>query len=1137
MYTLNPDRLEQRFRNASWIAGLLTALVGAVVLGGWAADIHLLKSVLTGTVTMKANTALGFLLLGSALCLLQNRTGRLRGGMFLGLLFSMIVLAIGALTLAEYLFEVSFGIDEMLFREDAAAISTSHPGRMAPISALNFLLLGAALLLSKFSLPKRFWPSEYLAVAAFLVAMFPFIGYLYGVSSLVSYTNRYTAMALHTSVAFMFAGTGVLFARPDRGWMQLATEAGAAGVMMRWLLPLTVVVLLLLGWLRLIGEAIGLYASEFGTSLFVVIRVVLMGVIIAGTAKLVQRLERTRDAARHELERANALLEQRVIERTREIEAAQGEVKRQRDFMAKITDRGGTLILLIDRDGKIIQFNRACEETTGYKADELQNRIFWEVFFSPLYTTKPMELFQNLFDCGMSLQQETAWITKSGAVRWINWYGTGLEEKSGAISHCVIAGVDVTERRRAEELLRQSEQQLQDILDHLPVGVILSKGLEQTMLYQNPRFVEMFGYTIEDFPNVKTWWPLAYPEPEYRALMAAQWERHISEASLLQTDIKPIEAAITARDGSRKYVSIHATVIGQLNVVTFVDMTAYRCEEKARHLDEMRLEALLKLNQMSRAPLKELTDFVLEEAIRLTKSAIGYLAFMNEDETELTMHSWSHAAMEQCAIQEKPLVYPVKETGLWGEAVRKRGPVITNDYAAPNPLKKGCPEGHVPIFRHMNIPVMDDSRIVAVAGVGNKEEPYDDSDVRQLTLLMEGMWRILQRRQDEIAIKQMRAYLQNVVDSMPSVLVGVNLEGAVTHWNQEAVHMTGLTVEQTRGRDLGDVLPQLQGQLEKVLSAVGEGRPLENERFSFHAAEEDTRYYDLRVFPLIANGAKGAVVRLDDVTTRVQIEEMMVQTEKMMSVGGLAAGMAHEINNPLGGILQACQNIERRTASEFSKNVEAAQAIGVDLDLVRRYLQDRRILEFVAGIRADGMRAARIVADMLSFSRRSESLFAPTKLSDMVETVLRLAANDYDLKKQYDFRNIRIDRDFQPDMPAVPCEKIKIEQVLLNLIKNAAQAMARQDTAVLPVITIRLSREPHHARIEILDNGPGMQESVRRRVFEPFFTTKEVGVGTGLGLSVSYFIITRQHKGTMAVESTPGGGARFIIRLPLQMEG
>jgi signal transduction histidine kinase len=256
----------------------------------------------------------------------------------------------------------------------------------------------------------------------------------------------------------------------------------------------------------------------------------------------------------------------------------------------------------------------------------------------------------------------------------------------------------------------------------------------------------------------------------------------------------------------------------------------------------------------------------------------------------------------------------------------------------------------------------------------------------------------------------------------------------------------------------------------------------------------------------------------------------------MMSVGGLAAGMAHEINNPLGGILQACQNIERRTKPDLPKNQQVAGELGVDLDAMARYLQERGVYDFILGIRDDGQRAAKIVADMLAFSRRSESHFAPANLPDLVRTALRLAANDYDLKKHYDFRRIAIEEDFEPSLPQVRCDKTKIEQVLLNLVKNAAQAMGECEGLDDPRIAVKLKRDGEWVQIEVIDNGPGMDEKTRRRVFEPFFTTKEPGVGTGLGLSVSYFIITKQHKGTMKVEPAPGRGTHFTIRLPLNVE-
>ncbi len=198
--------------------------------------------------------------------------------------------------------------------------------------------------------------------------------------------------------------------------------------------------------------------------------------------------------------------------------------------------------------------------------------------------------------------------------------------------------------------------------------------------------------------------------------------------------------------------------------------------EAALRLEQSRLEALLRLGQMADAPMQAITDFALEEAVRLTESKIGYLAFMNEDESILTMHSWSKTAMRQCAMIDKPIVYPVETTGLWGEAVRQRKPVVTNDYSAPNPLKKGYPAGHVEVVRHMNVPVFDGDRVVAVAGVGNKKSPYDDSDIRQLTLLMQGMWRLIERKRSEQQLREAHDELERRVIQRTAELAGANDE-------------------------------------------------------------------------------------------------------------------------------------------------------------------------------------------------------------------------------------------------------------------------------------------------------------------------------------------------------------------------
>ncbi len=392
---------------------------------------------------------------------------------------------------------------------------------------------------------------------------------------------------------------------------------------------------------------------------------------------------------------------------------------------------------------------------------------------------------------------------------------------------------------------------------------------------------------------------------------------------------------------------------------------------------------------------------------------------------------------------------------------------------------------------------------------------------------------ITERKQAENELRQLRNYLDNVIDSMPSALIGLDAEGKITRWNHEAERLSGLSSKEATGCLLNSVLPQFSVQLEKVHQAIKQRQVQDSARVSY---AEDGRnvFKEVTVYPLVANGIEGAVLRVDDVTERVQIEEMMIQTEKMMSVGGLAAGMAHEINNPLGIMIQAVQNIERRVSQEIPANVRVAEECGTTVAVIKCYLEKRMVLTMIEDIREAGARAAKIVANMLQFSRRSESATQYANIPELIDQTIELAANDYDLKKKFDFRHIDIKREYASDLPEIKLVVTEFEQVILNLLKNSAQAMAEQkDIDRKPQISIRVEKDMDSVHISLQDNGPGMEKNVCKRVFEPFFTTKPVGSGTGLGLSVSYMIITNNHKGSMEVESVVGEGTVFRISLPL----
>ncbi|MCP4198639.1 MAG: PAS domain S-box protein [Proteobacteria bacterium] len=389
---------------------------------------------------------------------------------------------------------------------------------------------------------------------------------------------------------------------------------------------------------------------------------------------------------------------------------------------------------------------------------------------------------------------------------------------------------------------------------------------------------------------------------------------------------------------------------------------------------------------------------------------------------------------------------------------------------------------------------------------------------------------ISERKRVETELRKLRNLLSNVVNSMPSMLIGVDAEGVVTQWNRQAEKISGIKPELAIGRPLQEAAPNPPFTTVQVREAMQNRQVLKFNKVA-HMVKGEIHYEDVTIYPLISDGLEGAVIRVDDVTERVNMDEMIVQSEKMLSVGGLAAGMAHEINNPLSGILQNAQVMSNRVLSDLDKNRVAAKECGTSWEVIKAYMERRNVASMIDSIVESGRRASDVVDNMLAFSRKGESSIISYDIAALLDKTVELASSDYNLEKRYDFRKIKIARNYNSKNKKILCESSKMQQVFFNLLKNSAQAMSNADTEN-PCIALQVHSNSSTVQIEIEDNGPGMSEDVRKRVFEPFFTTKDVGAGTGLGLSVSYFIITENHGGTMSVESTPGMGAKFIIRLP-----
>ena len=416
-----------------------------------------------------------------------------------------------------------------------------------------------------------------------------------------------------------------------------------------------------------------------------------------------------------------------------------------------------------DRNMVFTYVSPRVSEVLGYTSKELVGMS--SIKLMPSDTAKELALILNNPSIVKKsfMLQETKIPDKYGKTLILESNGSPMFDEHGDFKGYRGITRDITEHTIAYEAMRVSEERYR-LLSETSRDLIFIIDRDLHVLYINHYAAESLGKNPADVTgkHIKELYSPETYELQKRHMMmvfesgkAFSFEYKIklfSREAWVNTQLVPMKASD-----------------GEVTAVMGVsrDITGRKMVEAALLLDESRLEALLKLNEMKNSTQQEIVKFALDEGIRLSGSQVGYVAFTNEDESALFMYAWSESALKDCHMEQQPRIFPIDTTGLWGEAVRQRRPIITNDYEADDPLKKGLPEGHIALKRHMNIPLFDGDHIVAVAGVGNKSEEYDQADTRHLTLLMSGMWKAIQRKraEDAIQIKNRELELVNSITS------------------------------------------------------------------------------------------------------------------------------------------------------------------------------------------------------------------------------------------------------------------------------------------------------------------------------------------------------------------------------------
>ena len=410
--------------------------------------------------------------------------------------------------------------------------------------------------------------------------------------------------------------------------------------------------------------------------------------------------------------------------------------------------------------------------------------------------------------------------------------------------------------------------------------------------------------------------------------------------------------------------------------------------------------------------------------------------------------------------------------------------------------------------RRVNKPV----KLLTEAALNIKEDGFYPGisvsgfkEIEELSLAFDSMTRNLQRMLEELEHEvQIRKESEEALLRSEERFralhnasfggIAIHEQGTVLDCNQGLAEISGFDVDDLVGMDLLQLIAESSRRFVKD-NILGEVEASYEAKAMRKCGDEYPVRLESRNIPY--KGRVVQVLEFRDMTSQKRAEEFIIQNEKMMSLGGLAAGMAHEINNPLAAIVGSCQNLRNRLLRENPMNIKIAEECGTSFDSMVNYAQARDCDKMVESIYESGKRAADIVKDMLSFSRQSEKSLVSNKVTDLLDRTIKLVSNDYDLKKNYDFKKIDIIREYSDTNGNVICYSNQIQQVFFNLLKNSAHAMADKEYVDdIPRLIIRNYTRDDMSVIEVEDNGPGVTEEARKKVFEPFFSTKSPGKGT-----------------------------------------
>lgn len=517
-------------------------------------------------------------------------------------------------------------------------------------------------------------------------------------------------------------------------------------------------------------------------------------------------------------------------------------------------------------------------------------------------------------------------------------------------------------------------------------------------------------------------------------------------------------------------------------------------EQKSERL----LDALIEIGQelASTTDLKELLDSLLKVAREVFQFENAIIRLVDDDGLHLlavAAYGYSSEAMVPIQIGQ----------GVMGRVAEVQKPILVEDVGKLPDYVQGIPNAQC----ELAVPLVSRNRLV---GVLNVESPhpgtFSEADIEPLMILGRQAAIAIENAQLYDRVTKMSDRYRHLYEFSDRILKSVSLgvytvdtQKVITSWNSKMVEMSRIPAEQAIGTSLTALFPNLvkEGVLERIDRVLQSGKQ-EKLRLLHRQLDGTNRFQKRRLAPLRdGDRVTGVVVIVEDITEFKRLLEQTIQGEKLVELGRLSAGIAHEINNPLAMVAYATELLKREEGlSPFQ-------------------------CEMLEKIEMEVERLKSLTGGLLSFSSNRAMQNRVVNLNDLISEVLKLLR--FELQRQ----SIRLETEFA-EIPVTTADPNKLKQVVINLVMNAAQAIGHNGRVLLKT---SLAADGQ-LQLLVEDDGPGIPAELRPRIFEPFFTTKAEGEGTGLGLYICRNII-QEHGGVLTLDSQPGAGTTFRIRLPV----